>query len=122
MSYSLLEQVKIRLRQYTVQTTSQGSSIVFTQPEENYVLEELIANAKNDVRNCRHYPTTYSENKINDDIEKNLSNIVIELVIYDYSTEGMEFESNHSENGVNRTFIKRDNILGKIIPFCNILF
>lgn len=115
--YTLLERIKIRLRQFEMN----GSEVVFTKLNENIILEELIDKAKKDIADYRHYPDSYTPEKIDEDISNNYSALLIDLVLYDYSTEGADFESSHSENGVNRTYISRNSILGKVIPFVKIL-
>ena len=122
MSYSILERVKIRLRQFNIENEGQETEhIVFTHPEDNPFLEELIEKARKDVIMARNYPDSYSEERIETDITENYSNVIIEIVLYDYNAEGIEGETNHSENGVNQTFIKRDYILGKVTPFVKVL-
>ncbi len=121
MSYTLLEQIKIRLRQFTVVESQGESTLSFNKLEENFILNELIEKAKIDVKNARHYPATWSDEKISDDLMTNQKSHIIDLVLYDYSMEGADYESNHSENGTNRTYISRDKIIGRIVPFANIL-
>lgn len=122
MSYTTLEQIKIRLDMYSV-ITEQGQSVISfdVNPKADFKIEQLIEKAKSDIKDYRNYPSTYTEEKISEDIEQNYKNILIDLVLYDWSIEGMDYESNHSENGVNRTFVKRETILGKVTPFCKIL-
>lgn len=122
MAFSILEQIKIRLRQFeTVVDANGDTQLDFTEPNENFVILNLVDKAKQDIRMYRHYPASYTEEDIEKDIAENYSNILVELVLFDYATEGAEFETTHNENGVNRTFVKRESILGKVIPFCNVL-
>lgn len=118
--YTLLEQIRIQLDKYDVD--SETNDVVFPQDRKLEIkLENLISKAKNDVIAYRHYPSSYDDEMIAKDIEERYSNIVLDLVMYDYSTDGANFETNHAENGINRTFVKRESILGKVIPFCNVL-
>lgn len=127
MAYTLLERIKIRLRQFEVVTNTDENtgetteSIVFNHTEDNPFLEELIAKAKSDIISYRNYPAYYETEDITSDVDNNYSNIVIELVLYDYNAEGIEGSKQHGENGVNQTFIKRDNILGQVIPYVKVL-
>lgn len=122
MSYTLIEQIKIRLDEFDVVTPEGGEeTIVFHTGKIDYKLNNLIDKARKDIIAYRHYPSSYTEEKINEDVDTKWSNILIELVLFDWSVWGADFETNHSESGVNRTFVKRESILGKIIPFCNVL-
>jgi hypothetical protein len=122
MSYSTLEQIRIRLDEYEV--TENGGEETITFPKNlklDTKLNELILKAKQDIKHHRHYPDGYTEEQIENDIENKYHSMVIDLVLYDYATDGMEFETNHSETGVNRTIVKKETLLGKIIPFCKVL-
>lgn len=121
MNYSTLEELKIRLNEYDVVTPQGGEqTVVFHTGKIDFDLNVLIEKAKRDIIGYRHYPARYTEEMIDADLEK-WHNILIDLVIYDYSVDGANFETNHTENGVNRSFVKRENILAKVIPFCNVL-
>lgn len=118
MSYTTLEKIKIRLRHYEVDS---AGTTVFNHDEENILLEQLIEKATQDIVSYRHYPSYYKPEQIDKDIETKYENILIELVLYDLSVEGADFENQHNENGVNRSFVKRESILAKVLPFCNVL-
>ena len=107
MTYSRLEQLKIRLRQ------SDASS-------ENEFLQQLIFQAEQDVRLYRNYPDNYTEEMIEKDMKK-FDSIIVNLALYDYNQEGGEFQISSSENGTSRSWIDRDKILGKVTPFVNVL-
>ena len=117
MSYTLVEKIKIRLGQYKVE----NDVVVFTDLDKNILIEELIEKAKLDIAKNRNYPSSYTEEMRNEDIEKNYLGTLMDLVLYDYYADGMDYESNHSENGVNRTMIKRESIVGDVTPFCQVL-
>lgn len=121
MSYTLTEQIKIRLRMFHTEVVDSETVVVFDKPEEDFIINELIEKAKNEIRSYRNYPADYEEDVIEEDIMEKHRSILIDLVLYDYSTEGADYEQTHSENGVNRTYISRDKILGKIIPFVKVL-
>ena len=121
MSYTLVEKIKIRLRQYKVENGLSGNEIVFTDLDKNVLIEELIEKAKLDIAKNRNYPDSYTEEMRNEDIEKNYLGMLIDLVLFDYYADGMDYETNHSENGVNRTMIKRESIVGDVTPFAQIL-
>lgn len=121
MSYTLKEQIKIRLRQFHTEIVDNETVVIFDEPQEDFIIDQLIEKAKSEVRSYRNYPDSYEEEVIEKDIMENHSSIIIDLVLYDYSVEGADYESTHSENGVNRTYISRDKILGKVIPFVKVL-
>lgn len=121
MERSLLERIKIRLRQFDVVNNDNEQTIVFNHTEDNPFLEELIDKAKTDVIAYRNYPAYYSKEQIAKDVEEKYSNIIIEVVLYDYNAEGIEGSKQHGENGVNQTFVKRENILGQVIPYVKVL-
>ncbi len=109
MTYSRLEQLKIRLRQSDVSCD-----------KEDEFLEELIYQAEQDVRLYRNYPDNYTEEMIEKDMKK-FDSIIVNLALYDYNQEGGEFQISSSENGTSRSWIDRDKILGKVTPFVQIL-
>lgn len=118
MSYTLIEKLKIRLKEYTLDA---AQNVVFNNGAIDVNLSILIDKAKKDIIAYRHYPSYYTEEEIETDIENNYEGILIDLVLYDYSLDGADYQTGHNENGVNRTFISKDKILGKIIPFCKVL-
>ncbi|MCB6310368.1 hypothetical protein LI216_12410 [Mediterraneibacter glycyrrhizinilyticus] len=118
MEYPILEQAKIRLRQFHMEEDS--DRIIFDELEENPTLEQLIRQAKADVKRNRHYPDRYTEEMIEKDLEKFTSTIV-DLALYDYGKEGGEFQTSSSENGTSRNWINRNEILGEVTPFVHIL-
>lgn len=107
MTYSRLEQLKIRLRQSGVSS-------------ENEFLQQLIFQAEQDVRLYRNYPDNYTEEMIEKDMKK-FDSIIVNLALYDYNQYGGEFQISSSENGASRSWIDRDKILGKVTPFVQIL-
>lgn len=121
MSYTTLEQIKIRLDEYDISDAVGEQTLVFHTGKIDYKLNEMIEKAKQDIIGYRHYPSSYTAEKIAEDVESKYHNLLIDLVLYDYSVDGANYETNHSENGVNRTFATRESILGKVIPFCNVL-
>ena len=119
MSYPILEQVKIRLKQYQVDKESE--ELTFDQTEENPYLEQLISQAKEDVKRNRNYPNSYTEDMINKDMEK-FNSIIVDLALYDYKKQGGEFQDSYSENGFSGSWINRDEILRKVTPFVQFIF
>lgn len=113
--YTLLQKIKIRLGQYH----TDNNSIVFDDAECDVYLNELLSDAKESVINVRHYPSAWTEEQIDADLQK-YEKVLIKLVIYDYNKEGMEFENSHTESGVSRQFQSRARIMADVMPFVEI--
>ena len=116
MSNTILEQVKIRLRQFHIENhETEGEQIVFDKPEENPILEQLISQATQDVVECRNYPESYTEEKKADDLKK-YDSVIVNLVLYDYNKEGGEFQDSSSENGTSSSWVKRESLMAECLP------
>lgn len=80
------------------------------------ILEGKVDNAINEVKLARRYAMAgYSDEKIESDIVNYISNIR-DISLYDYNQVGMDFQSNHQENGTNRSFMSRYRLFYGIIP------
>lgn len=73
-------------------------------------------------KNKRNYPNTYSDTLINSDMEKYYS-CIFDLTLYWCNMQGYEFQSSHSESGVNRAFNSERDIyvLHDIIPIARLI-
>lgn len=120
--YTTLEQVKIRLKQFHIdsKSDSESSEVVFDHLEENPLLEQLISQAEADIRAKRMYPESYTEEKIATDMKK-FQSVVVNLVVYDRSQAGENFMASYSENGVSRTWRDREDLFVGVFPFANVL-
>ena len=124
--YSILEQVKIRLKQFHIETvtnednTTSADVVVFDKPQDNPLIEQLIKQAKHDIVAMRNYPSTYTQEKIEADL-KNYEAVIVNLVVYDMSQAGEEFMSSFSENGISRNWRKRSELFVGIYPFAKVL-
>ena len=116
--YTTLEQVKIRLKQFHID--SKSSKVVFDHLEENPLLEQLITQAEADIRAKRMYPESYTEEKITADMKK-FQSVVVNLVVYDRSQAGENFMASYSENGVSRTWRDREDLFVGVFPFAKVL-
>lgn len=121
--YTTLEQVKIRLKQFHIdsKSDSESSEVVFDHLEENPLLEQLISQAEADIRAKRMYPESYTEEKIAADMKK-FQSVVVNLVVYDRSQAGENFMASYSENGVSRTWRDREELFVGVFhlqKFCN---
>lgn len=121
MSNTILEQVKIRLRQFHIENPeTEDEKIVFDKPEENPILEQLISQATQDVVECRNYPESYTVKKIEDDLKK-YDSVIVNLVLYDYNKEGGEFQTSSSENGTSRNWVDREKLMADVLPLVKVL-
>ena len=120
--YTTLEQVKIRLKQFHIdsKSDSKSSEVVFDHLEENPLLEQLISQAEADIRAKRMYPESYTEEKIAADMKK-FQSVVVNLVVYDRSQAGENFMASYSENGVSRTWRDREDLFVGVFPFAKVL-
>ena len=124
--YSIVEQVKIRLKQFHIETvtnednTTSADVVVFDKLQDNPLIEQLIKQAKQDIVAMRNYPSTYTSERIEADL-KNYEAVIVNLVVYDMSQAGEEFMSSFSENGISRNWRKRSELFVGVYPFAKIL-
>ena len=124
--YSIVEQVKIRLKQFHIETvtnednTTSADVVVFDKPQDNPMIEQLIKQAKQDIVAMRNYPSTYTSERIEADL-KNYEAVIVNLVVYDMSQAGEEFMSSFSENGISRNWRKRSELFVGVYPFAKVL-
>lgn len=123
--YTILEQVKIRLKQFHIEEVKgdNGKSsdvVVFDDKEENPFIEQLIKEATDEVIGIRNYPESYSEEQINDDLKK-FERTIVDLVVYDHSQAGESYMASYSENGVSRNWVDRNKLLKDIYPFVSVI-
>ena len=79
------------------------------------LLEIKVRNAIKEVKRARNYPSHYTEQMIDDDIERFYSQIR-NIALYDYEQIGAENETSHSENNISRSFVDRDKLFAGILP------
>lgn len=116
--YTTLEQVKIRLKQFHID--SESSEVVFDDLEDNPLIEQLISQAKADIVAKRMYPDSYTEQKIAEDL-KRFESVIVNVVVYDHSQAGENFMASYSENGVSRKWRDREDLFVGVFPFANVL-
>lgn len=83
------------------------------------VMTAKIKSAYREVKRARNYPDTYSDEKIEKDMESYFSNIK-NIALYDYNMIGAEGEATHSENGVSRTYIDRKSLFAGVLPISRV--
>ena len=123
MEYTTLEQVKIRLKQFHIDTVTNddyttSDVVVFDNKEDNPVIEQLIKQA--DVKARRNYPDSYTDKMIAEDLKK-FESVIVNLAVYDHSQAGEAFMASYNENGVNRTWRDRDSLFVGVFPFAKVL-
>lgn len=124
MAYTTLEQVKIRLKQFHVETVTNDDDttsdvVVFDKKEDNPLIEQLIAQATEDVKAIRKYPDGYTEEMIADDLEQ-FTGVIINLTVYDHSQAGEAYMASYSENGVSRSWKERGKLFVGVFPIAQI--
>lgn len=126
MEYTTLEQVKIRLKQFHIETVTNEDDdttsdvVVFDKKEDNPLIEQLIKQATEDVKAKRNYPDSYTDEMITEDL-KRFEGVIVNLAVYDHSQAGQNFMSAVSEGGVNRTWRGRDSLFVGVFPFAKVL-
>lgn len=92
------------------------------EPDYNVnVLKVKINQAIRKVRTRRNYAVT---DMSEEDIQKDLYNyysVIFALAEYYYNQRGGEYESQHSEDGVNRTWIKEEELLRGVYAYVKVL-
>ena len=117
MAYTILEQVKIRLGQYS---TDDDGDISYTSSAEDTKLELLIEQATEDVKRKRRYPASYDDDTIEEDLE-NYSDVIVNLVLYDRSQAGEEFMGSYDEGGVTRSWVDRNKLFTGVYPVARVI-
>lgn len=125
MEYTTLEQAKIRLGQFHIETVTNDDEttsdvVVFDNKEDNPIIEQLIKQATEDVRTIRNYPDNYTDEMITEDL-KQFEGVIVNLAVYDHSQAGEAFMASYNENGVNRTWRDRDSLFVGVFPFAKAL-
>lgn len=81
------------------------------------LLTVKVRNAIRDVMMRRNYEaTSYNEAKILADLNNYYSTIEA-IAIYDYNQVGMNGQSSHNENSINRSWVDRDDLLKGVHAF-----
>lgn len=116
--YTILEQVKIRLKQFHIEDENGEDVVVFDDKEDNLYIKQLIKQVENEIKSRRNYPSSYTEEQIAANMAK-YEDVIVNLVVYDHSQAGEAYMSSYSENGVSRHWVEREKLLSDVIPFVN---
>ena len=146
MAYTMVEQVKIRLKQFHIDA---DDSVVFDHKEDNPLIEQLVEQAQQEVTSRRMYPSSYTQEQIDSDMKnyegvivlhitvnlflritariqidsdmKNYEGVIVNLAVYDKSQAGEAYMATYTENGVSRAWKDRENLLVGVYPFVKAL-
>lgn len=124
--YTTLEQVKIRLHQYHIDTVKNDDSdtttnvVVFDNIEDNPLIEQLIEQSRQEIISLRNYPSSYTQEQIDNDLSK-YENVIVNLTVYDHSQAGENYMASMNEGGVNRTWKNRNDLLAGVFPLVKVL-
>lgn len=87
-------------------------------------VEILAIKVKNAIREVivqRNYSATkYSEEQIKEDLRQFYA-VITNVARYDYNQIGAEGEQSHSENGIARSYVKREDLFKSVYPFVKFL-
>lgn len=123
--YTTLEQVKIRLHQYHIDTVKNDDSdtttnvVVFDNIEDNPLIEQLIEQSRQEIISLRNYPSSYTQEQIDNDMNK-YENVIVNLTVYDHSQAGENYMASMNEGGVNRTWKNRNDLLAGVFPLVKV--
>lgn len=123
-AYTVLEQIKIRLKQFHMETVENdgltSSTVMFDRKEDNLLLEQLINQATEDIKNKRRYPKDYTKEEIEEDLKK-YESVLVNVVVYDRMKLRGDFQQSDSENGKSRTWVDRNTLFKEIYPIARIV-
>lgn len=122
--YTTLEQVKIRLHQYHIDTVTNDDGtttnvIVFDNIEDNPYIEQLIEQSRQEIISLRNYPSSYTQEQIDNDLS-NYESVIVNLTVYDHSQAGEAYMASYSENGISRNWVERNKLLTGVIPLVKV--
>lgn len=83
------------------------------------LLSDMVKDVIDEVKEARNYPSNYTEQMINEDLYE-LKAKIKKIAIYDYSKDGADGETSHSENGISRSYTDRDKLFNGIRPFIRV--
>ena len=123
--YTTLEQVKIRLHQYHIDTVTNdddttSSVVVFDDIEDNPLIEQLIEQSRQEIISLRNYPSSYTQEQIDNDMS-NYESVIVNLTVYDHSQAGENYMASMNEGGVNRAWKNRNDLLAGVFPFVKVI-
>lgn len=83
------------------------------------LLQSKVDSAIADVKAARDYPASYSESKINADLERYFS-AICRIALYDYNQVGAEGQSSYSADGTSIHYINRNSLFKGIVAIAGV--
>lgn len=85
------------------------------------ILKVKVNDAYRKVKSRKCYEnTSYSEKQIEKDLYNRHFQDIKDIALYNYGKDGADFQISHSENGVSRSWITEDEVLGNISAFVKV--
>ena len=82
------------------------------------LLSAKVVGAYREVRSARKYPSYYTEDEIESDMEQ-FYDVCRNIAVYDYNTIGIEWQKTNKENAVSREFVRRSSLFSGVIPLAH---
>lgn len=79
------------------------------------LLDAKVRSAIREVFTARHYPKSYDDVRIAEDMNGYYSQIR-SIALYDYNIIGNEGQKSSSENGISRTYVDRASLFSGVLP------
>lgn len=86
--------------------------------DEDTLLIEYLNSAKVDILNKR-YPMGYPNETI--ELEPRYLTLQVELAVVKYNMRGVEGQTQHTENGIGRSYTPYEKLLNSIVPLAKCL-
>lgn len=84
-------------------------------------MKNKVNDAYRKVRSRKCYEnTSYSEQQIEKDLHNRHFQDIKDIALYNYGKDGAEFQLSHSENGVSRSWVTENEVLGNITAFVKV--
>lgn len=83
------------------------------------ILAVKVRNAIREVKAAKNYPSTYSEEKINADMQNYYTNIRA-IALYDYTKIGAEGQTQYSADGESIHYLDRDKLFTGVYPIARL--
>jgi len=79
------------------------------------LLTSKVKGAYRDVKTARHYPASYTEAMIENDMQNYYSQ-VMDIARYDFNKIGAEGQTSYNQDGVSVHYVERDKLFYGVLP------
>lgn len=110
MNYGMIDEIFENLKAELLADEAQADKV------NDALLKSKIMSAYRDVKKARRYPSAYSEERIDMDMEDFYSSVEA-IARYDYNQVGAEGQSQYSADGTSIHYIDRDKLFYGVYPF-----